>query len=74
IQWVQQFVTVDWSGIWNLPDSAGLLKNTRLQLNVYNILNQAPPQQIVYGASGGFASESASPLGRTIRISLDKLW
>lgn len=74
IQWVQQFVTVDWSGIWNLPDGAGPLKNTRLQLNVYNILNQAPPLQIVYGASGGFASESANPLGRTVRISLDKLW
>jgi iron complex outermembrane receptor protein len=74
IQWVSPFVTVDWSGIWQFPDESGLKKGLRLQFNVYNILNAPPPVQYITGASGGFASESASPLGRTFRLSFDKRW
>jgi iron complex outermembrane receptor protein len=73
-QWVSPFVTVDVSANWDFPNDSGPLKNTKLQLNVYNILDQAPPMQYITGASGGFASESANPLGRTIRVSLNKRW
>jgi iron complex outermembrane recepter protein len=74
IQWVSPFVTVDLSAMWHFPNDSGLLKNAALQVNVYNILDQNPPFQYVTGASGGFASESANPLGRTFRISIDKKW
>jgi outer membrane receptor protein involved in Fe transport len=67
-------VTVDVSAIWDFPNDSGPLKNAKLQLNIYNILDQAPPMQYITGASGGFASESANPLGRTIRVSLNKRW
>jgi iron complex outermembrane recepter protein len=71
-QWVSPFVTVDLSANWNFPNESGMLKDAKLQLNVYNILDQQPPFEYVTGASGGFASESANPLGRTIRVSFDK--
>jgi iron complex outermembrane recepter protein len=74
IQWVSQFVTVDLNGMWSFPNDSGFLKDSKVQLNIYNILDQRPPFQQVTGASGGFASESANPLGRTIRISFDKKW
>jgi iron complex outermembrane recepter protein len=73
-QWVSPFVTVDLSANWDFANESGILKNARVQLNVYNILDQAPPVQFVTGASGGFASESANPLGRTFRVSLEKRW
>jgi len=73
-QWVSPFVTVDVSAIWSFQDESGALKNTKVQLNVYNILDQAPPMQYITGASGGFASESANPLGRTIRVGFTKGW
>jgi outer membrane receptor protein involved in Fe transport len=71
-QWVSPFVTVDLSANWNFPNDSGFLKDAKLQVNVYNALDQIPPMQFVTGASGGFASESANPLGRTFRITLDK--
>jgi iron complex outermembrane receptor protein len=74
IQWVSPFVTVDLNAIWSFQNDRGPLKDTKVQLNVYNILDQKPPFQYITGASGGFASESANPLGRTIRISFDKKW
>jgi outer membrane receptor protein involved in Fe transport len=67
-------VTVDLNAIWSFQNDRGPLKDTKVQLNVYNILDQRPPFQYITGASGGFASESANPLGRTIRISFDKKW
>jgi iron complex outermembrane receptor protein len=72
IQWVSPFVTLDLNANWSFPDESGVLKNAKVQVNVYNVLDQNPPFQYVTGASGGFASESANPLGRTFRISLDK--
>jgi iron complex outermembrane recepter protein len=74
IQWVSPFVTVDLNAMWSFPNDTGLLRNAKLQVNVYNILDQNPPFQQVTGASGGFASESANPLGRTFRIGFDKKW
>jgi iron complex outermembrane recepter protein len=74
IQWVSPFVTVDLNAMWSFPNESGLLQNAKVQVNVYNILDQNPPFQQVTGASGGFASESANPLGRTFRISFDKKW
>jgi iron complex outermembrane receptor protein len=72
IQWVSPFVTLDLNANWSFPDETGVLKNAKVQVNVYNVLDQNPPFQYVTGASGGFASESANPLGRTFRVSLDK--
>jgi iron complex outermembrane receptor protein len=74
IQWVSPFVTVDLSANWEFQNDSGPLKNAKLQLNVYNVLDQAPPVQYITGASGGFASESANPLGRVIRVGIDKRW
>jgi outer membrane receptor protein involved in Fe transport len=74
IQWVAPFVTVDASAMYDFPSAAGFGKGLRAQFNVYNILNANPPLQFVTGASAGFASESASPLGRTFRLSLNKRW
>jgi iron complex outermembrane recepter protein len=74
IQWVSPFVTVDLSAMWSFQNDSGPLKNAKLQVNVYNILDQNPPFQYITGASGGFASESANPLGRTFRIGLEKKW
>jgi iron complex outermembrane receptor protein len=74
IQWVSPFVTVDLSAQYAFQSDAGALKDAKLQVNVYNILDQNPPFEQVTGASGGFASESASPLGRTIRVGLYKKW
>ena len=70
IQWVSPYVTVDWFASYDLPGQ-GLGKNARVQLNVYNILDQAPPLVI---QAGGYSTESASPLGRLIRLSLTKRW
>jgi iron complex outermembrane receptor protein len=69
IEWVKQFVTVDWVGTWDFPQSEGLLKNSRVQVNVYNVLNQSPPLVI---QAGGYSTESASPLGRLVRVTLNK--
>jgi iron complex outermembrane recepter protein len=74
IQWVSPFVTVDVSANWSFPNEEGILRDAKVQVNVYNILDQAPPFQFVTGASGGFASEAANPLGRTFRVSLYKKW
>ena len=74
IQWVSPFVTVDLSANWSFPNDDGWLKNAKVQVNVYNVLDQNPPFQFITGASGGFASESANPLGRTFRVSLYKKW
>jgi iron complex outermembrane recepter protein len=74
IQWVSPFVTVDVNAMWSFPNESGLLRDAKVQVNIYNILDQRPPFQQVTGASGGFASESANPLGRTIRLSFDKKW
>jgi iron complex outermembrane receptor protein len=71
IQWVSPFVTVDWTGAWNLPATSGFAKNTRVQLNVYNLLDQAPPLVI---QAGGYSPESASPIGRLIKLTLNKRW
>jgi iron complex outermembrane recepter protein len=65
IQWVQQFVTVDLLAAYQLPD------NLRVQLNVYNVLDQSPP---LIEAAGGFTTLSANPLGRLVRLSLEKKW
>ncbi len=73
-QWVSPFVTLDLLANWNFPNDSGVLKNARVQVNVYNVLDQAPPIQYITGASGGFASEAANPLGRTIRLSIGKRW
>jgi iron complex outermembrane recepter protein len=74
IQWVSPFVTVDLHAMWSFPNDNGPLKNAKLMVSVYNMLDQNPPFQYVTGASGGFASESANPLGRTFRVSLEKKW
>ena len=73
-QWVSPFVTVDASGQYSFPNDTGLLKNARVQINVYNIMDKNPPFEQVTGASGGFASEAANPLGRTFRLTLYKNW
>ncbi|MFL6618463.1 MAG: hypothetical protein ACJ8MH_07670, partial [Povalibacter sp.] len=74
IQNVDAFVTVDLNAIWDFPNESGFLQGTRLQLNVYNILDEDPPLQFSTGNYGGFATPSASPLGRTFRLSLTKRW
>ncbi|MDB6085355.1 MAG: TonB-dependent receptor, partial [Gammaproteobacteria bacterium] len=71
IQWVKPFTTVDWFGTYDLPAESGFAKNVRLQLNVYNITNQAPPLVL---QAGGYSTESASPLGRLIRFTVNKRW
>jgi iron complex outermembrane receptor protein len=73
-QWVSPFVTLDLSANYNFPNESGILQGARVQVNVYNVTDQAPPFQYVTGASGGFASEAANPLGRTFRVSLTKRW
>jgi iron complex outermembrane receptor protein len=65
LEWVAPFVTVDFVAGYQLPD------NLRVQLNVYNILNQNPP---LIEAGGGFTTLSANPLGRLVQLSLDKRW
>jgi outer membrane receptor protein involved in Fe transport len=65
IEWVQQFVTVDLLAAYEFP------QNLRLQLNVYNVLDQYPP---LIEATTGFTTLSANPLGRLFRISLEKKW
>ncbi len=76
IQWVQQFITIDYSANYNFPQQEGFLKGLKLQLNVYNVLNTPPPLVYITGTSpsSGFNSAGASPLGRAFRISLDKRW
>jgi iron complex outermembrane recepter protein len=76
IQWVQEFITIDYSLRYDFPQDAGILKGLKAQLNVYNVLNVPPPLVYITGTSpsSGFNSASASPLGRTFRISLDKRW
>jgi iron complex outermembrane receptor protein len=74
IQWVSQYVTVDLSTSYLFPNDEGALKNARIQLNVYNLLDQRPPFEQITGASGGFASEAANPLGRLIQLTLNKRW
>jgi len=76
IQWVQQFITIDYSANYNFPQEDGFLKGLKLQLNVYNVLNTPPPLVYITGTSpsSGFNSAGASPLGRAFRISLDKRW
>ena len=74
IQNVDPFTTVDLSGIYDFPSQSGILEGVRLQLNVYNILDEDPPLQFSTGNYGGFATPSASPLGRTFRLSLTKRW
>ena len=76
IQWVQQFVTVDYTLNYEFPQENGLLKGLKLQLNVYNILDTPPPLVFITGTSpsSGFNSASASPLGRTFRVSFEKRW
>ena len=72
IQWVSPFVTLDLNANYAFEQQDGFLKNASVQVNVYNVLDQNPPFQQVTGASGGFASEAANPLGRTFRVTLEK--
>lgn len=65
VEWVQQFVTVDLLAAYQVSD------NLRVQLNVYNLLEQSPP---LIEAPGGFTTLSANPLGRLVRLSLEKKW
>ncbi len=65
IEWVAPFVTVDAVASYDLPN------NLRVQLNVYNLLNQNPPVII---AGGGFTTLSANPLGRLVQVGVDKRW
>jgi iron complex outermembrane recepter protein len=76
IQWVQEFITVDYSLNYAFPQNSGILKGLKAQLNVYNILNTPPPLVYITGTSpsSGFNTASASPLGRTFRVTLDKRW
>jgi iron complex outermembrane receptor protein len=76
IQWVQEFITIDYSLNYAFPQDSGFLKGLKAQFNVYNVLNQQPPLVYITGTSpsSGFNSASASPLGRTFRFSLDKRW
>jgi iron complex outermembrane recepter protein len=71
VQWVSPFVTVDLSGIWDSPAASGWAKNLRLQLNVYNVLDQSPPLVL---QAGGYSPESANPLGRLVRFTVNKRW
>jgi iron complex outermembrane receptor protein len=71
IQWVSPFVTVDLTGIWDSPVDSGFAKNLRVQVNIYNLLDQAPPLVL---QANGYSPESASPLGRLVRLTLNKRW
>jgi len=72
IQWVSPFVSLDLNARYAFEQQDGFLKNASIQVNVYNVLDQNPPFQQITGASGGFASEAANPLGRTFRFTLEK--
>ena len=61
IQWVSPFVTVDLNAMWSFPNASGFLKDAKVQVNVYNILDQQPPFQQVTGASGVFVPPAATP-------------
>jgi iron complex outermembrane receptor protein len=76
IQWVQEFITIDYTLKYDFPQNDGMLKGLKAQLNVYNILNTPPPLVYITGTSpsAGFNSASASPLGRTFRFSIEKRW
>jgi iron complex outermembrane receptor protein len=76
IQWVQEFITIDYNLNYNFPQTSGIFKGLKAQLNVYNVLNTPPPLVYLTGTSpsSGFNSASASPLGRAIRFSIDKRW
>jgi iron complex outermembrane recepter protein len=71
---VDPFITVDVNGIYDFPSESGILKGVRAQLNLYNIFNTRPPFQISSGDFPGFQTAAASPLGRTVRVSLTKSW
>jgi iron complex outermembrane recepter protein len=71
---VDPFVTVDLNAIWDFPNESGMFEGLRLQANVYNILDEDPPLQMSTGDYAGFAPNSASPLGRTVRLGLTKRW
>lgn len=71
IQWVGAFVTVDWEAQYFFPDSSKYTHGLSAQLNVYNMFDKSPPLVMV---ADGFQQESASPLGRFIRLSLSKRW
>jgi iron complex outermembrane receptor protein len=73
LQSVKPFETIDVNAIWDFAGD-GFYKGLRAQLNVYNIGNERPPLQYSTGNYAGFASPSASPLGRTVRLSLTKRW
>ena len=64
-QWVSPFLTTDVMASYEFP------MKIRLQLNIDNLFNEAPPLSI---QTGGFSPLSANPLGRLWRISLDKRW
>jgi iron complex outermembrane recepter protein len=64
-QWVSPFITTDLVASYQLP------KDLRIQVNLDNLLNEHPP---VIEAAGGFSTLSANPLGRLVRLSVDKRW
>lgn len=70
IQDVKPFPTIDWVTSWQLP-LGGVAAHTTAQLNVYNIFNEAPPLLL---QNGGFAAQTANPLGRLIMLTLHKSW
>lgn len=71
IQQVGSFFTVDWEAQYFFPDSNKYTHGMSAQLNIYNVLDQAPPLVMV---EDGFSQESADPLGRFIRLTLSKRW
>jgi len=74
IQSVDAFITGDLNFMWDSPATSGILEGLRVQLNVYNFTDEDPPLQYSTGNYGGFATPSASPLGRTYRLGLTKRW
>jgi len=71
IEWVGEFTTIDWLAQYYFPDQNKFTDGLKLQLNIYNVLNQSPPFVEV---AGGYVPESADPLGRLIQVTLVKNW
>jgi iron complex outermembrane recepter protein len=70
VQDVKSFTTVDWFNSWLLP-LEGIGANTTVELNVYNVFDEAPPLLL---QAGGFAGQTANPLGRMFMVTLKKRW
>jgi iron complex outermembrane receptor protein len=71
VQEVDAYGTVDLRLAYQVQSTSGWLKGVTVALEAQNLFDEDPP---FVNVSGGYDSQSASPIGRLVGVNLSKSW